>query len=59
MPELSFADPARHLKLLTAARTEAFARVARDPELAEPENRALVTGLQGLFGERRSLGSVG
>jgi ATP-dependent DNA helicase RecG len=59
LPELSFADPARHLKLLTAARSEAFALIARDPELSAPASRELVAGLQGLFGERRSLGSVG
>ena len=59
MPELSFADPVRHLKLLTAARSEAFALIERDPELALPESRSLVVGLQGLFGQRRSLGSVG
>jgi len=59
MPELTFADPARHLKLLTAARSEAFGLIERDPELALPENQRLVAGLQGLFGQRLSLGSVG
>jgi ATP-dependent DNA helicase RecG len=59
LPELSFADPARHLKLLTAARSEAFALIERDPELSLPESLSLVAGLQGLFGQRRSLGSVG
>ncbi len=59
LPELTFADPVRHLKLLTAARSEAFALIERDPELLLPESRSLVAGLQGLFGQRRSLGSVG
>jgi hypothetical protein len=47
------------LKLLTAARSEAFALIERDPELSLPESLSLVAGLKGLFGQRRSLGSVG
>jgi len=59
LPELTFADPVRQARLLEGARRLAFALVERDPELASPEIRPLVEGLERLFGRRHSLGRVG
>jgi ATP-dependent DNA helicase RecG len=40
MPRLRFGDLARHGELLRLARAEAFALVARDPDLSAPEHAA-------------------
>jgi ATP-dependent DNA helicase RecG len=40
MPRLRFGDLARHGEVLRLARTEAFALVQRDPDLAAPEHAA-------------------
>ncbi len=58
LPELAFADPQRHLKLLTVARDTAFQLVEADPELQGPLGKPISEGLASIFGDRRSLGSV-
>jgi ATP-dependent DNA helicase RecG len=59
LADFRIADPLRHPEILARARAEAFALIERDPELATAESVTLVSGLQRLFGERRSLGTVG
>jgi ATP-dependent DNA helicase RecG len=59
LADFRIADPFKHPEILARARAEAFALIERDPELASEESRTLVHGLQRLFGERRSLGTVG
>jgi ATP-dependent DNA helicase RecG len=59
LADFSIADPLRHPEILARARAEAFALIERDPELTSAESQTLLAGLQRLFGERRSLGTVG
>ncbi len=59
LADFRIADPLRHPEILARARAEAFALVDRDPDLSSPESVSMVHGMRRLFGERRSLGTVG
>ncbi|MHB1847002.1 MAG: helicase-related protein, partial [Deltaproteobacteria bacterium] len=59
LPELAFADPVRQPELLARARALAFEQLERDPDGATEESKRITRALEGLFGGRRSLGSVG
>ena len=53
-----YADPARDQELLMAARRDAFEMIARDPELQDPANRAVLETLQTRYRERARLFDV-
>jgi ATP-dependent DNA helicase RecG len=59
MADFRIADPLRHPEILARARAEAFALVEGDPELSTAPSLALIGAMRRLFGERRSLGTVG
>lgn len=55
LPELRFADLVEDFALLETARQDAFAIVARDPQLKLPEHARLVPALRTMFGEKLAL----
>jgi ATP-dependent DNA helicase RecG len=59
LPTFRIADLRRDGALLEEARQEAFALVARDPDLAQPEHRALRAALLARWRGRLDLASVG
>jgi ATP-dependent DNA helicase RecG len=59
LPTFRVADLQRDAALLDEARQEAFALVARDPDLARPEHRALRSALLARWRGRLDLASVG
>ena len=59
LPAFRIADLRRDAALLEEARQEAFALVARDPDLAQPEHRALRAALLARWRGRLDLASVG
>jgi ATP-dependent DNA helicase RecG len=57
--EFHIANPARDQELLMAARRDAFEMIARDPELRDPANRAVLEMLRTRYRERARLFDVG
>jgi ATP-dependent DNA helicase RecG len=59
LPTFLFANLARDADVLSLAREEAFAMIARDPELAAPDHQRLREALLNRWGRRLSLAEVG
>ena len=58
LPELQNANLVRDIKILEAARKEAFALIDRDPHLAAPELRNLKKAFRRFMGNRLDLMSI-
>jgi ATP-dependent DNA helicase RecG len=59
MPDLIMANIIRDLRILEAARKEAFMRIEQDPRLEKPDNRSLVSEIQRRYKGRSGLIRVG
>ena len=59
LPAFRIGDLRRDAALLEEARQEAFGLVARDPDLTQPEHRALRAALLSRWRGRLDLASVG
>jgi len=55
LPELRVASIINDFTLLEQARADAFALVAADPELRQPEHQVLIPALKQMFGEKLAL----